>query len=125
MPKKGYQPISLDLIGWEEFTKELRGKTVRCTYSQIFNSDSSLILCNEFPNVHPEIWDCIENGDVFDENENYVEICQYFIIDENTAERLKEHTDHIIFYCDSLDLYILGVTHWGTSWDYVGAEFVY
>lgn len=111
---------------WDDFHKEMKGKTVYCNYSQIFNTDSSLILCNNIPEICPLIWDYLENGDTYDEeSDTYSEIFQWFIIDDNTAERLKEHTDEIIFYWSEADLYILGVTHWGTSWDYVTAEFVY
>ena len=59
------------------------------------------------------------------ENEEPIEIYQYYLIDCGTAERLKEHTNEIIFYCEMLDLYVLGVTHFGTGWDYVETDFVY
>ena len=47
------------------------------------------------------------------------EIFQYFIISDNGARILKDYTNEILFYCEDLDMYIWGVTHWGTSWDYV------
>ena len=47
------------------------------------------------------------------------EIYQYYIIDDNLAEILKEWTDEIVYYIDYLDIYVWGVTHCGTSWDYV------
>ena len=59
------------------------------------------------------------------ENEEPIEIYQCYLIDRATAERLKEHTNEIIFYCEMLDLCVLGVTHWGTGWDYVETDFVY
>lgn len=105
--------------------EECQGKTVRCCYSQIFFPDSSRLLCNNIPEADPAIWDYIESGALEDEDENPVEIFQYFLIDEGTAERLKQHTDEIIFYSPALDLYVLGVTHLGTSWDYVGTDFTY
>lgn len=125
--EKGYTWITFENgMSWDDFHQEMNGKTVTCNYSQIFNPDSSMILCNNICNVFPEIWDCIENGDVYDdENDEYSEIFQWYIIDDNTAERLKEHTDEIIFYWPAADLYILGVTHWGTGWNYVTSEFVY
>lgn len=46
------------------------------------------------------------------------EIFQEFIITSPGAEILEEMGE-IVFYCDVLDLYIWGVDHWGTSWDYV------
>ena len=52
------------------------------------------------------------------ENAHYDEIFQYFIISDNGAEILKDYTDEIVFYNETLDMYVWGVTHWGTSWDY-------
>jgi hypothetical protein len=46
------------------------------------------------------------------------EIFQYYIVSNNGAEILKE-AGEIVFYNDTLDMYVWGVTHWGTSWDYV------
>lgn len=47
------------------------------------------------------------------------EIFQYFIISDSGAEVLKNWTNEIVFYNEELDMYVWGVTHWGTSWDYV------
>lgn len=53
-------------------------------------------------------------------NESYYhEIYQYYIISDNGAEILREWTNEIVLYNEELDLYVWGVTHWGTSWDYV------
>lgn len=65
-----------------------------------------------------DYWD-IENGDLFDDDDNETEIFQYFIIDDNGAEILKDYTDEIVMYNNELGMYVWGVTHWGTSWDYV------
>ena len=47
------------------------------------------------------------------------EVFQWYIISDSGAELLKEWTEEIVFYNAELDMYIWGVTHWGTSWDYV------
>lgn len=47
------------------------------------------------------------------------EIYQYYIISDSGKDILKYHTDEIIYYINSLDIYVWCVTHWGTSWDYV------
>lgn len=52
-------------------------------------------------------------------SENYAEIYQYYIISDRGYDILSEITDEIIFYNEELDMYVWGVTHWGTSWDYV------
>ena len=119
--------------------EELQGQTVRCNYSQIFYPNSGLILCNNIPQVDEYLFDNIENGSFityYDEKgdecdeENAVEQCendifQWYIIDNSTAERLKRSTKELIFYSEKLDVYVLGVTHYGTAWDYVDAEFTY
>ena len=46
------------------------------------------------------------------------EIFQYFIVSSNAVDILA-YNNEIVFYCEALDMYIWGVTHWGTSWDYV------
>ena len=58
-----------------------------------------------------------DEKDTYDEIEN--EIYQYYIIDNAGYRLLSNYTDEIIFYIESLDMYIWGVTHYGTAWDYV------
>lgn len=58
------------------------------------------------------------------EETRYNEIFQWFLIDDNLADYLKRFTDEIIGFIDDLDIYCLGVTHWGTAWDYVGSELI-
>lgn len=54
-----------------------------------------------------------------EEQDRQPEIFQYFIISEQGADILKDYTNEIVFYNSNLDMYVWGVTHWGTSWDYV------
>lgn len=54
-----------------------------------------------------------------DEQDNPPEIFQWFIVSESGAEILQEYTDDPVYYLPVLDCYVWGVTHWGTSWDYV------
>ncbi len=53
-----------------------------------------------------------------EEQDSMDEIFQYYIVSDNGAEILKE-INEIVFYNEELDMYVWGVTHWGTSWDYV------
>ena len=52
------------------------------------------------------------------ELEEFPEIYQYYIVSDNAVEILEE-AHQIVFYNDDLDMYVWGVTHYGTSWDYV------
>lgn len=46
------------------------------------------------------------------------EVFQWFIVDDWGARLLKE-INEIVYYNETLDMYLWGVTHYGTSWDYV------
>lgn len=59
-----------------------------------------------------EDWEIVA-GDL--ENDIY----QDYIISEYGYAFLFEHTDELVFYNDKLHVYIWGVSHFGTSWDYV------
>lgn len=65
--------------------------------------------------------DIVENEiQELEDEENYPpEIFQYFIIDNNAVNILQEYTNEIVYSCEELDLYLWGVTHYGTSWNYV------
>lgn len=46
-------------------------------------------------------------------------VMQDYIITEQGYKFLEEYTDEYVFYNEKLDMYIWGITHFGTSWDYV------
>ena len=52
------------------------------------------------------------------ENSYNTEIYQYYIVSSRGAEILEE-INEIVFYNEELGMYVWGVTHFGTSWDYV------
>lgn len=53
-----------------------------------------------------------------EEQEYQPDIYQYYIVSDNGA-RILEEFNEIVFYNEALDMYLWGVTHYGTSWDYV------
>ena len=64
-------------------------------------------------------WECV-NGNEYDEETNdYAQIYQYFIISDKGASILQDYTNEIVYYNETLDMYIWGVTHYGTNWDCV------
>lgn len=63
-------------------------------------------------------WELVSGSDYDEEYEEYTEIYQYYIVSDNAVEILQE-ADEIVYYNKELDMYVWGVTHWGTSWDYV------
>lgn len=52
------------------------------------------------------------------EEDEAPEIFQWYIVSYSGA-RLLEEINEIVYYCDELGMYVWGVTHYGTSWDYV------
>lgn len=77
------------------------------------NEDNpSQILENEINVLEEEIEE-LEN----EQNEE-PEVFQYFIVDRLGAQLLQD-INEIVYYNDELDMYVWGVTHSGTSWDYV------
>ena len=60
-----------------------------------------------------------EEADELEAEQEPPECFQFFIVDDAGAEIIQEWTDDPLFYCEALDMYVWGVTHYGTSWDYV------
>lgn len=46
-------------------------------------------------------------------------IFQDYIISEYGYKFLEEYTDEIVFYNEKLDMYVWGITHFGTAWSHV------
>lgn len=63
-----------------------------------------------------EIEDRIE--DLEYEQDELPEVFQWYIVSDSGAKILEE-INEIVYYNEELDMYLWGVTHWGTSWDYV------
>ena len=52
------------------------------------------------------------------------EVYQYFIVPEYDVERYwSEYTSYPIFYNDVLDVYLIGITHYGMAWKYFNTNF--
>lgn len=64
-------------------------------------------------------WELVNGSDYDEENDEYAEIYQWFIVSDSGAQMIQEYTDEILYYHEDLDIYLWGVTHYGTSWDYV------
>ena len=83
----------------------------------------SMILCNDIVNIEDySIYDNME----YERNENdegeYPDIYQWFIVepDDYWFEQYKDN--FIMTYSDKLNVWILCVDHWGTSWDYAATN---
>lgn len=66
-----------------------------------------------------ENWE-LTNGVEENEYGDYLEVYQYYIVSDSGARFLEEYTDELVYYHQQqLDMYLWGITHFGTSWDYV------
>lgn len=78
------------------------------------------ILNNEVFNAgYPEDWALVNGEDQDEEYHEYYDIYQFYIISDRGYEILSELTDEIVYYNNELDMYLWGITHFGTAWSYV------
>lgn len=75
-------------------------------------SSPSQILENEINKINDQI------EELESEKDDEPEIYQWYIVDDWGA-RLLQNINEIVYYNEALDMYLWGVTHYGTSWDYV------
>ena len=72
----------------------------------------------QYKAIQEQIDDLQEQIDELQEQQDeQQDIYQYYIISYNGAQILQNLTDEIVYYIESLDIYVWGVTHFGTSWD--------
>lgn len=113
-----------------EYEKEHNKISFKRLFDKLF---TDAILCNDitklfYANINGEYNEPqIEIGTDYDEeNDEYVDIYQYFIVDFNSytyskMQELREQLgkEFVMYYIDLLDIYVVGISHFGTSWDYV------
>lgn len=93
-----------------------------------------LILNNRLMTFEEFYWELVSGQDQYavdkdgnecepDSDECYgvyiYDVYQTYIISERGCDFLSRHTDEIVYYCEELDIYLWGIAHFGTSWDYV------
>lgn len=69
-------------------------------------------------------WEEYNGSEYNEENDEYIDVYQYYIISEQGAQILSECTEEIVWHNEELDMYVWGVTHFGTSWGYVLTDIV-
>lgn len=84
------------------------------TLAKCFNA----VLNNDIMSLTYDIGSWEQVSSTID-NTDEIEVFQWFIIDAWGARLLQQETNEIVYYNETLDMYIWGVTHFGTSWNYV------
>lgn len=104
-----------ELENGKRYTSDETGNT----YIYFVDEDGERIEGEEAEKIDERIAELEEQIEELESEENdSPEIFQYFIVSSNAVDILA-YNNEIVFYCEALDMYIWGVTHWGTSWDYV------
>ena len=96
----------------------------RETYASMIDycCGGQLILNNSISEFEFDNWEELAGSIYDDDNKEYEEIYQYYIITESAALRLAKLTDETVLYNAKLDMYLLAVKHYGTSWNMVPAN---
>lgn len=106
-----------------EDLNEYERENNRISYKRLIERIGNTWLFNQAPTLSNYDFEFVLNSDYDEENDEYVEIYQYYLIniDNYTLELLQKNncTDLIIAWSETLEEYILCVDHFGTSWDYV------
>lgn len=112
--------LTYDIGSWEQVSgaidntdeiEELEEK--RDELEEENENSPSQIIENEINEINEQIEE-LEN-----EQDNDPEVFQWFIVDDWGARLLQQETNEIVYYNETLDVYLWGVTHYGTSWNYV------
>lgn len=112
--------LTYDIGAWEQVSgiidntdeiEELEEK--RDELEEENESSPSQILENEINEINKQI------EDLESEQDDDQEVYQWFIVDDWGARLLQQETNEIVYYNETLDMYLWGVTHFGTSWNYV------
>lgn len=87
------------------------------TYDEAQERISELkeMLENDPENTFALQWE--EDIELLEEEDIRDDILQYYIVTEAGAEFLMKYTNDFIFYNEELDIYLWGITHFGSSWE--------
>ena len=118
-----------DIGYWEQISSRVDYSEIKELEERIETLDEKLCEMIDDDKEETREYKAIENKidelrEQKEELENYdPEIYQYYIVSDYAVEILEE-AHEIVYYNDVLDMYVWGVTHWGTSWDYVLTDIV-
>lgn len=119
----GYWEQESGVIDNTERIEELQEEIDNIEYdiAEMIDTDESLDGSEkhfEMVDKIAELRNQIEELEEEQENSYNADIYQYYIVSDYGAEILKE-ANEIVYYNETLDMYVWGVTHYGTSWSYV------
>lgn len=93
-------------------------RTLAKAFDAVLCNDITKLFYGTINNEYSEA-ELVNGCDYDNESECYADIYQWYIISDNGADILQSWTNEIVYYIPALDIHVWGVTHFGTSWDYV------
>ncbi len=81
---------------------------------ELFNGEDSYCYKHETKE------ECQKDSDVCDYESH--DVYQTYIITEGGAEYLQSVSNEIVYHCEKLNIYLWGITHFGTSWSGVSTQ---
>ena len=77
------------------------------------------LLKKEIAETEDQIAEVEEQIEELEQEQDYQpEVYQWYIVSDGGAQIVEEFGE-ILYYNEELDMYLWGVTHYGTGWDYV------
>lgn len=99
----------------------------KISYRRLIERVGDIWLFNNAPKLCDYDFEFELGTDYDEETDEYYDIYQYYLINTNDyrLQKLKDINcnDLIIAWSNTLEEYVLMVTHFGTSWDYVLTDF--
>lgn len=96
--------LTYDIGYWEQVSGIIDNQDEIEELEEKKENNPSQILVNEIDGIN--------------EQDNEPEVFQWFIVDDWGAKILQD-INEIVYYNEKLDMHLWGVTHYGTSWNYV------
>ena len=122
-PVQGWNDNEDEIEELEEIRDILADRMVNSSEKAAKNVDNDLLygFFDASESYYTEVVDSLETEIYNLENSdgNFPEVLQFYIVSDLGADTIKQWTNDPLYYCEELDMYIWGVTHFGTSWDYV------
>lgn len=110
--KHGYWEKENGFIDYSDEIEELEEQIIDIKESQENLSDETQEKIEELQNKIDELKE-------EEDSANNTDVSQWYIISEAGASILRDYTNELVYYNEELDMHLWGVTHYGTSWDYV------
>ena len=109
-----------DTVNGEEYYYEFDGERLT-DEERLEKIEEYRDILNSLEDEESEDYKAIEERltELEDAEPYYYEFYQFYIISSQGASILEDYTNETVWYNETLDMYVWGITHYGTSWDYV------